>query len=276
MNTKSFLLAGMLLMANSFFTPVLADDFGVWTDADLSQKIGKTGFTAGVDLGFRANNHLKSVDRWSLGGDLSYDFCKYFRLGVGYDYIYRYNFATSESKYNDNNVWKGYNLNNGNWRSKNRFHVDARGSVSLGDFTFSLRERYQLTRYNPSSYRRDRHRFNVDNTGAIVDTLDTESETIYKENKTEHYLKSMATVEYNIPKCPVNPFMAFEVSNNLSNGFSCDCRRYYVGADWKINKGQHLELCYIYNNGNGDDEEGNIHVIAISYKIKGLFSKKSK
>lgn len=271
-------LPGMLLLA--LFTPESrADDFGLWTDVEASQKIGQTGLSVDGNVGFRLNNDWKNVDRWNAGIALSYNLLPYLQLGGGYDFIYSYKHSECADHYrNDGTTWNGYNVTNGYWRTKNRFHVDLKGKVDVGRFTFSLRERYQATIFNHTYARKDRYRYN-----AIVDENDQttyqlrdgypESEQDLKKHKTTHYLRSRLAAEYNIPHCPVDPYATFELSNSLNNGFSLDKRRLRVGADWKIKKGMHLCLGYVYNNGNDDDDEDHLHAIEISYKIKGLFSK---
>ena len=283
MNKKSFTLS--LVFAFCCIAPSHADDFGVWTSAELSQKLGNTGLSADLGLGFRANNNWNSVDRWNIGFGLNYNICSFLSAGIGYDFIYSYNQAEQKDNYNSSGVWRGYNLENAYWRPKNRFHVDLKGKVAVGRFTFSLRERYQLTKYNHKWLRQDKYRFNkgtnLDGTsdytyngeGYLLRDGYPESEMELKEHKTKHYLRSRLQAEYDIPHVPLTPYIGWEVSNNLSEGFAVDKRRYCIGADWKIVKGQNLSIGYVYNNGQDDDDEGNLHVIEVSYKIKGLFWK---
>ena len=267
-----------LLLTVCSFLPTYADKLGLWSGAELTQDIGATGLSADVDLGFRLGNDFKNVDRWSVGVGLGYDLTSFLKVSAGYIFLYNYQPSSREEKYDGTN-WKGYNVENSYWRPKNRFRVDLKGSVDVGRFSFSLRERYQLTGYNPRGYRKDKYRYNktVYEDGTIKYTLKDgypEGEQDTKKHKTKQYLRSCAKVEYNIPHCPVNPYASFELYDNLAEGFAIDKRRYSVGVDWKIKKGQHLTVGYLYNNGNADEEEGDIHVIDISYSIKGLFSKK--
>lgn len=274
---KSQLLLSFLLPACSLL-PIHADDFGLWTDAGLSQNIGSTGLSADVDLGFRMNNNWNSVDRWSAGIGLNYDLTSFLKISTGYDFLYSYQIANYEDKYSST-TWKGYNLENSYWRPKNRFHVDLKGKIDVNRFTFSLRERYQLTGYNSVWYRKDKYRYNIQQnldgtTSYILQSGYPESEQDDKSYKTNHYLRSCIGMEYNISHCAISPYASFELSNNLSNGFSIDKRRYSIGADWKITKRQHLSIGYVYNDGTDDDDESDLHVIEISYNIKGLFTKK--
>ena len=265
-----------------------ADKFGIWTETEFAHDLGNTGLGLDFDLGFRAGNNLKNVDRWNAGLALSYDICPFLKISGGYTYIYSYSPSSSETKYKkddngqyilDNNgqmVYNGYNTTNGYWRSKNRFFVDLKGKYTIGRFTFGLRERYQATIFNHTWVNEDKYRFNT-----IVDPEGNKSYELkngypernidYKRHKTTHYLRSRIEAEYNVPHSKVDPYAWFMLSNNLSNGFAIDKRRYSVGADWKIQKGMHLSVGYIYNSGNDDDDDGRLHAIEISYKIKGLF-----
>ena len=276
MQKKHYLLSFLLLVGLVTSCPVQADDFGLWTGAGMSQKLGNSGFSADADLGLRLNNNWKSVDRWNFGVGLSYDLTSFLEAGVGYDYLYSYSHSVAEDKYNSSGNWRGYNVDNGFWRSKNRLHVDLKGKLAVGRFGFSLRERYQLTGYNHVYYRQEKYRFNTlqyasGNTSYVLRDGYPESEQDMKRSKTKNYLRSRLSAEYNIPKCPVDPYAAFEVSNNLANGFSIDKRRYTVGFDWKLKKGHHLSLAYVYSNGNDDDDDDDIHAISVSYKVKNLF-----
>jgi hypothetical protein len=274
--SRKYLIA--LLLTFSTAISAQADDFGLWTSAQASQDLGNTGLSVEGDLGFRLGNHWKNVDRWDAGIGLSYDVTPFLKLGGGYSFIYNYSNAEKKDHYNSSNVWNGYNVENSYWRTKNRFYFEAKGKVEVGRFTFSLRERYQSTIFNHTYTRQDKYRYNIindadGNKSYLLREGYPESEQELKRHKTTHYLRSRLQAEYNIRHCPVTPYVSFELSNSLTNGFSIDKRRLCVGGDWKIVKGQHLTVGYVYNNGNDDDNEDQLHAIEIGYSIKGLFSK---
>ena len=106
---------------------IQADDFGLWTEASASQKLGVSGLKLEGNIGFRANNHWKSVDRWNAGIGLSYDLLPFLEVEGAYNFIYNYSHATCEDKYqkdDDGNItdrWIGYNVDNGYWRTKTAF-----------------------------------------------------------------------------------------------------------------------------------------------------------
>lgn len=285
--TKTHLITGLLL-AFCNILPIHADKFGIWTDAELAHDLGNTGLGLDFDLGFRAGNNLKNVDRWSAGVALNYNLFTFLKVGGGYTYIYSYSPTSEVTKYkkdddgnlaldpNGQAIYNGYNVTQGYWRNKNRFHFDIKGQHTFGRFTISLRERYQATIFNHTSTEEYKYRFNtsIDQEGNKQYVLKPgypEENIDEKKHKTTHYLRSKLEIDYNIPHCKVNPYAWVMFSNNLSNGFSTDKRRYSAGADWKIKKGMHLSFGYVYNHGNDDDEDGRLHAIEISYKIKGLF-----
>ena len=95
-----------------------------------------------------------------------------------------------------------------------------------------------------------------------------ERQTDNKAEKRRHYLRSRFVLDYNIPRCPVDPFVTVEFSNNLSEGMNLEKTRYTVGLDWKINKQHTLSLAYLYDDGQDDDSNGKLHVLEVGYKFK--------
>ncbi len=264
-----------------------ADDFGLWSEVGLGQKLGTTGLSASADLGFRANNSLRNVDRWSAGVGLSYDICHWLEVGVGYTYMYSYAGEEYKDNYKKDGVTKeGYNLTHGYWRSKNRFTASLKASYDVGRFSFSLRERYQLTGYNSVGVTKDKYRFNYvyDQAGNIVDKINQSGYpelgvSDRKESKSKEYLRSKLEVGYNIRHCSFDPFVSVELENNLREAFKLDEVRYTAGLEWKISKQVNLSGAYHFNKGSDADNDDDLHAIEISLKLKNLFggvAKKTK
>ena len=174
-------------------------------------------------------------------------------------------------------------IDHGYWRNKHRAWFDVQAKLTLGRFSLSVRERYQFTRYNAVICNRDTYRQRYRDLappGFIGDTYVyngekyTEYEQVYiketdsKEAKDRHYLRSRFALDYNIPRCPVDPFVTVEFSNNLSEGMDLEKTRYTVGADWKITKQHTLSFAYLYDDGQDDDSNGNLHVLKIGYKFE--------
>lgn len=242
-----------------------ADDFGLRTDIGLTKKLGSS-FSVDADLGYRMQDNWKAVDRWSAGVGINYKPFRFLKLGASYTYIYAYKTAEWKKNYNKRGEWRGYNADHAFWRSKNRFSLSATGSVEAGRFTFSLREMLQITRLLSITTTEDKYRFSdmENHTGLELQA----SERDDKSARTRQYLRSRLGVEYNIRHCPLTPYASFELSNDLSDGFSVAKRRLSVGTDYKISKKHRLSVGYVYDNGADDDNDDDMHCIEIGYKFK--------
>lgn len=257
--------------------PVLAsDDFGIWSDVSVEKMFTKK-FSVDFGVGMRAENKLKSITRWDYEVGMNYDPWKFLSFSLGYDYLHDRNIAERENKSIETDKATGqsyqeYNMTHGYWRGKHRVSVSATGSVDVGRFTISLREKYQYTHsLAVDSIKRDKWRLRNDPNGSGKKFLMPGSEQDYdsKGHKRTQYLRSRMEAEYNIRHCPVSPFASVEISNSLTHRFALDKTRYSAGIDWKINKVNKLGVSYIYQNGTDDDSgNDNIHVLTLSYKFK--------
>lgn len=260
-----------------------SDDFGLWSGVGFSQNLGVKGLSAELDLGFRSNNSVRNVDRWSAGFGVGYTVCPYLKVAASYTYMYGYSGSENKAHYkNDDGVnWNGYNRTNAFWRSKNRFAFDLKTGVDVGRFSFSLRERYQLTGYNSATTTKDKYRYNVvyDADNKIVDIIpkgEPEREIAYKEHKTKEYLRSKLEVSYNIRHFPLTPSVSVEMENNLHDAFAIDEMRYSAGVDWKLSKKVHVGADYHFNKGHDDDNDGDLHAIELSLRFKNIFWRPKK
>lgn len=258
---------------------VRGDDFGMWSEIGLTQNLGVKGLSASADVGFRANNSLRSVDRWSAGFGLSYDLFRWLKVGAGYTYMYSYSDEERKENYKSDNVtWEGYNLTHGYWRSKNRFTFSLKSGFDAGRFSFSLRERYQLTGYNSAGVTKDKYRFNLiyDENNNIVGKVPQGGYPEYgvpdrKDSKSKEYLRSKLEASYSIRNCHVDPFVSVELENNLRDGFKLDEVRYVAGLEWKISKQANLSGSYHFNKGSDADNDEDLNAVEISLKLKNLF-----
>ena len=269
---SKLLLASALFLASAS-TALAGDDFGIWSEVTLEKKVGKkVAFDLGID--FRAEDHLKSAARWGASLGVSYKPARWFKMSGGYAYLYDHSLQEAEAKLKDNGNLKGYNVDHGYWRSRHRFWVDLTGKVEVGRVTFSLRERYLYT-LTPATTCRE-SKFREPATGGYegdVYTFNGQDFTKYsvevddKKRKHTHYLRSRLTVDWNIRHCPVDPFVSYELCNNLSEGFALNKTRLSVGFDWSIAKPHKLSVAYIYQNGHDDDGDNDIHVLSLGYKF---------
>lgn len=272
----------LLLLFALTATPALADDFGLWTSAEVQKDLTKT-FSIDGGFGFRAEDKLRQASRWDFSLGMTYKPVKFLSMSAGYTFIHDYTPTEAEEKYDDEDPtdFNGYNIDHAYWRNKHRAVFSITGKVDCGRFTFSLRERYQYTHSMKDKTLRDRYR------GLLPETMDPSAYTgdlLYEYNgqyftrftteeqtkkvKDRHYLRSRVQVEYNIRHCKWTPYASYEFSNDLSDKLNLDKMRLMVGAEWKITKQHRLDLAYVYDNGQDDDTNSDIHAISVGYKFK--------
>lgn len=267
------LVAGLTLAT----TATAGDDFGLWGEAAVEKKINKQ-FSIDAALGFRAEENAARASRYDASLGATWKVCKYFRMGAGYVYLYSRSPREVKAKYREDDdgrpvagadgrpVYQGYNVDHAFYRSKHRVFVEAVGKVKAGRFEFSLRERYQFTHYMSAETLRDRYRLGADPTDHTVAGYE-ETVTDFKPAKDKHYLRSRLQVAYDIANCPVEPFVSYELSNDLTSTFALDKTRLRAGADWKVSKQHKLSLAYVFEDGADDDDGNRLHAIEVGYKF---------
>ena len=266
----------MLALATLAASPAFSqsDDFGIWTSLGVEKNLTKK-LSAEAAFDFRSANNLENASRWSGAFGLSYKALNFLKLGAGYVYIYDY--SPLETKVNFTNKGKvnGYNVDHGHWQNKHRVYFDATGHVKMGRFKLSLRERYQYTHTAATDCPRTRFRDEVQGgyTGETfvwegTEFMEMSKVTDHKTGKDKHYLRSRVKIEYNIPKCPINPYASYELSNDLEDGLDLDKTRLIIGSEWKITKQHVLSAGYLYQHGTDGDHDGGRHVLDLSYRFK--------
>lgn len=289
-------------------TPQLraGDDFGLWTEVSVEKSLCKH-LSADFGYDFRTEQNLDAISRNGVSLGLGYKPFKTVKFG-GKKNVFSLKFGTgyaflrdrnpqenkgikAKENYNDEGKRNGWNvdsvIDHGYWRNKHRAWFDVQAKLTLGRFSLSVRERYQYTHYKAAACNRDtyrqryrdlfipaqepwyvgnRYEYNGENYKKYEEVYI--SETDGKEAKDRHYLRSRFALDYNIPRCPVDPFVTVEFSNNLSEGMDLEKTRYTVGADWKITKQHTLSFAYLYDDGQDDDSNGNLHVLKIGYKFE--------
>ena len=238
------LLVTMMLPMNMF---AQKDDFGMWFTVGAEKKID-TKWSVGVNGEFRTRDNMKTADRWSLDVSGTYNEKKTYYDdvddGIDYGKVKRY------AQY---------------WGLRHRFNVSLSGSVKLGRFNVSLRERWQYT-YRPEKTVSSRTRYLYNADGSLKSTTIDEDPKTYN-GKGKSVLRSRLQVGYDIPSCKVDPFANVEM---FSDGDGIQKMRYQVGVDYKIKKQHVFSLTYRYQtvNSGDDDNETNIHLIGLGYKYK--------
>jgi len=234
-------IVSLVLLATSAMAQ--SDDMGYGLSVGTEKKIVK-GLKFSAEAEARSQNGLSDLERWSIDLSLSYKLTPWLKSDVGYAFINRYH--TSEVTSKGNTI-------NGFWGPRHRYYAGLTGSMDLGRWKLSLRERYQLThsplQYVPK-YRADGKR--------LTDEVEGDDQ--------DHTLRSRLAASYNIKHSKFEPFASIELLNNLTSGFAIDQVRYTVGTDYKLNKHSALTLQWRYKDRAGDDEGGG-HLVTLGYNI---------
>ena len=246
------------------FSPLAAqtDDFGLDFTVEAQKKLSKV-----MNLSFegelRTRDNTKHVDRWSAGLSLDYKAAKWLKFSAGYTLLYDNNERISYFDATDDEVLDG-DADAGDpkkcakyWATRHRFIVSATFDKKLiGDFRFSLRERWQYT-YRPE--------YTVDERWSYLDQAYDGKPKTY-DSKNAHVLRSRLQVEYDKKGLAVTPYASVE----FFNAWSLQKTRFQVGLDWKVSKQHSLGLFYRYQSvrDDEDDLEPNRHMIGLGYKIK--------
>lgn len=106
----------------------LETDLGARVNVSLNKKIAK-GLHVVAEGEVRLSDNLSSLGRYQAGVGITYKINPIFKVGAGYQLIEKLN-SSSE------------------WKPRHRFYADARATLSAGDWSFSLKERLQLTHRN--------------------------------------------------------------------------------------------------------------------------------
>lgn len=245
------------------------DDFGLWADVSAGKKITKR-LSADADFGVRAEQNVTRIMRWEAGVGVAFKPVKFLKVGAGYTYLRDRRSGAVVAHYNSKGKMNGYNIEHDAWRNKHRLYLDATGSLPIGRFTLSLRERYQYTRIMSVGVVEDKYR-GIVSPGYVGKQYGgyayDETEIDEKSAKDKHYLRSRLAVEYNIRHCPVTPFVSAELSNNLADRLTLDKTRLTAGIDWKVAKQHKLTFAYLWQTGTDDEDADGLHVLKLGYRL---------
>lgn len=248
------------------FLPLCAlaqkDDFGLDFSLEAQKKFSKD-FSLSLEGEYRTRDNTKTSDRWAVGLGLDYKLTKWLKASAGYNFLYDNNEKISYFEGTDDAVLDG-DANEGDpkkraqyWAPRHRFNVSLTFDKKLlGDFRFSLRERWQYT-YRPEH--------TVSERWSYLDNAYDGKEKTYS-GKGKNVLRSRLQVEYDKKGLAVTPYANVE----FFNAWSLQKVRYTAGIDWKISKQHSVGAFYRYQNvrNDDDDNEPNIHLIGVGYKFK--------
>ena len=251
MKTKLMTMAALLLLVPLAVSAQddgdKDDDFGLWTTVEAVKKVDKK-LSVGLDAELRTRDNVGELDRWSVGVTASYKLFPWLKASAGYVLIDDH--VAEKYTYHDNG-----NLNKWTpdyWRLRHRVHVSLTGSADMGNFTLSLRERWQYT-YRPEK---------------VVQRWDEDDEEWSDKtvsSKAKNVLRSRLQLSYSKKCCPWEPYASVE----LYNGWNVQKGRFTVGTEYKLSKQHVLNAFYRYQHiYDRDDEDPNTHIVGVGYTFK--------
>ena len=273
----------------SFFTFLVSfaqsDDFGMDFSVSAEKKL-RPGTHVSVEGGVRTMDDTKKVDRWTVS--LSADQRLYsngtfdLKAGLKWEYMWMNYPEQTKDKYEDHEYFNGentttkteymgYNHRHQFWRGRHRTSLSLTAEYQPNKrWSFSWKEMVQYSHLNKAHTTMDRYR---------IDDVDEDEEgnLIYyyykdEDNNIKNYkvkdrvlLRSKVGVDYNIRKCPIDPYVSAEYGCGLN--YSTNKWKFTVGTDIKINKQNKIDLFYRYQIED-DDDEPNGHFIGLGYNFK--------
>ncbi len=254
---RRILILTALVAAATLQTRAQSDDFGIWAEANIEKKLSKQlTLDAGLELRTR-DDGFGELDRWSAGVGLSYKLTDWLKASAGYSFL-------SDNNHKVNSSGKKYSEY---WGQRHRLSVSLTASQQFGNFTISLRERWQYT-YRPEK--------TVDRYWNYTDEDDDRyygdpvvkggvTETHTYRGKGSNKWRNRLQLKYKLDR-QWRPYVSAE---STVGGSGLDKIRYAVGTEWRIAKQHTLDLHYMYQHiYNDDDSEGNRHVLGIGYTFK--------
>ncbi len=268
-----------------------SDDFGFDFSVGAEKKL-RPGTHVSLEGGVRTMDHTKKVDRWTVGvgADQRLFDNGIFDLKVGLKWEYMWINYPEQTKDKTENYeyehvvldendepysyytddYMGYNHRHQFWRGRHRTSLSLTAGYQPNKrWSFSWKEVVQYSHYNKAKTTMDRYRVEdveEDDNGDLAYTyyLDNDNIKEYKA-KDRVLLRSKVGVDYNIRKCPVDPYLSAEYGCGLN--YSANKWKFSAGADFKINKQNKIDLFYRYQTED-DDDEPNGHFIGLAYNIK--------
>ncbi len=285
------ILTFLVLSCSLLTSYAQSDDFGFDFSVGAEKKL-RPGTHVSLEGGVRTMDHTKKVDRWTVGvgADQRLFDNGIFDLKVGLKWEYMWINYPEQTKDKTENYeyehvvldendepysyytddYMGYNHRHQFWRGRHRTSLSLTAGYQPNKrWSFSWKEVVQYSHYNKAKTTMDRYRVDdveEDENGALAYTyyLDNDNIKEYKA-KDRVLLRSKVGVDYNIRKCPVDPYLSAEYGCGLN--YSANKWKFTAGADFKINKQNKIDLFYRYQTED-DDDEPNGHFIGLAYNIK--------
>lgn len=170
----------------------VSSDFATWSNWSLVYNIDKN-LKIGCGIEYKTENMASKTDRWGFSTEVEYSLLSFFDVGCSYEF---------------------HLLNETNrWDYRHRYNLSLTGSWKLGNFSFSIRERFQHSIYNNHEFR----------------------------------LRSRAQTKFvKLPK--VKPYLSTEIYNSIhqNDKFQISRVRYQAGTEVKISKNIYVDLYYLH------------------------------
>lgn len=278
---KRFLLTPCLLLLSCLLTEAQdapsaptrnGDDFGMDYSIAVEKKLAD-GLSLEVEGTYRSQDHMKSTERWVVGGTLEYRLLrtrdKKFNLKAfgGYEYAWLQKLAEVDEHFNDAGEMNGYNANAIYWRHRSRLNLGLSGTFKPSKrWTFQLKETFQFSHYKAeNNLGRERWRYNDDDELYLRDT-DPRSVS----SKSTELLRSKLTISYNVKGLPLEPFVSADYANGLGASTEVSKWRFTGGMDYTLAKQHKFSLWYRYttrDHADDNDDEAAGHLIGLGYKF---------
>lgn len=287
----------LALLSVAWMGVAVAQDFDVDDDFGIDVSVGAErellpDLELSVEGNLRTQEKTKRIERYVLGGELSYKFfnTKKFDMKVSAGFEYMWNQKMEESKlaktpypffatdsegnalYDDQGVivpdkdYCNYNVNERYWRNRHRTSLGLSAVYSPNKrWSFQLKETVQYNHYcredsiNQYEYRWDEN----DDGDRYLPSPGIDLKSV--DAKDRFVLRSKFTVEYNVKGIPLNPFASVDYGCGLN--YTANKWKYSVGADYTIDKKHKLTLYYRFQTED-DDDEPNGHMLGMGYKFK--------
>lgn len=196
---------------------------GIAIEKDFSKK-----FSIGVEGEYRTLGFSLETERYTFGIGTDYEIFKNFKLGIGYEYQKvqdSYSWGFSSLGVDSARVWM---------QPRHRVQGQMSYKYEIGKFSLSLRERAQAT------YKND------------LDRIKQNGDTNFARVNPDFTWKNRLKIEYNIPKCKIDPSFSVETymllsDPDIANPYFTKLK-YTLGLEYKINKKNSVEWYGMYSN----------------------------
>ncbi len=198
---KKIIATAIFSLSTIIVSQIHGADFGTWTNWNIDYAANdKTELALGME--YRTTENASETDRWAFNGGITYTPLQYLSLEGVYEFHHR--------------------NRSGKWKNRHRYNLSAIGSLKLGRWSLSLRERFQHT----------------------IESKDSELR-----------LRSRLQAKYKATD-KISPYASIEMYNSLhlNEKFDITRMRYRAGFDFKITDNLSTDIYYLFNAENGADK----------------------